>query len=155
MNVMSAMQKAEMQLVHVHVDRHRNRLAIFCHNRYAISAHATNNSMECKISRSKVFSVCFSLHSPSPISDRALTIMLYSVPACSRHRIVEVAGGKPGTVTWLPKRFDPCLPYCTRYCEIVKSLWGAFQITLRHGAPFLIILIKETPLIFEGPVRER
>ena len=35
MNVMSAMQKAEMQLVHAHVDRHRKRLAIFCHNRYA------------------------------------------------------------------------------------------------------------------------
>ena len=44
-----------------------------------------------KFSLSAVIPVCATLHSPTPISDTALTLMMYSVPASSPIRIVEVA----------------------------------------------------------------
>ena len=46
-------------------------------------------------SLSAVMPVCTTLHSPAPISDTALTLMLYFMPAYSPLKIVEVIGGEP------------------------------------------------------------
>ena len=106
-----------------------------------------------KHSLSKVLSVCSSLHIPCPTSDTALTLTLYSVPASSPVRMVEVAGGETEWEVALLQEGVPCFLYCTQYREMVQSLWGVFQVTIRDGTPDVIVLFKET-LTLAGPVRE-
>ena len=64
-------------------------------------------------SPSKVLSVCTILHVPFPTADTALTLTLYSVPASSPVRIVEVAGGETELVYVLFQEVVPFLLYCT------------------------------------------
>ena len=48
-----------------------------------------------KFSLSDVMPVCSTHHSPTPISDTALTLTVYSVSASNPVRRVEVTGGEP------------------------------------------------------------
>ena len=61
-----------------------------------------------------VLFVCTALHIPSPAADTACTLTLYSVPACSSFRTVEVKGGEPRMVT-LSHTVVPLILYCTVY----------------------------------------
>ena len=54
--------------------------------------------------------VCSILHSPAPISDNALTLTVYTVPASSPIRIVELAGGDPEMTVSLPHTVVPLRP---------------------------------------------
>ena len=101
----------------------------------------------------KVLSVCTSLHSPSPAADLALTLTSYSVPASSAGRVVVVSGGV--AVTWVLQKVFPLLLSCTWYSEMVTSLCGAIQVTLRHGLPSLTTFDRDTPVTWEGACRLR
>ena len=68
-----------------------------------------------KSSLSKVLSVCSTLQLPSPSSDTALTLTLYSVPAFNPVRMVKVAGGEPERGVALFQDIVPFLLYCTSY----------------------------------------
>ena len=69
-------------------------------------------------------------------------------------RPVLVTGGETEKKGALLQEVVPCFLYCTQYREMGRSLWGVFQVTLRDGTPDVIVLVKETPLTLEGPVRE-
>ena len=103
-----------------------------------------------KFSLSAVMPVWATLHSPTPISDTALTLMMYSVPASSPIRIVEVAGGETERVVALFQDSVPLLLYSTWYWEMVRSLWGGVQDTFSVGLPCLTILDRDTPVTWEG-----
>ena len=93
-----------------------------------------------------VLSVCSTLQFPGPTADKALTLTLYSVPASSSVRIVDVRGGEPWMVLSLPHCAFLLLLYCTLYREMVRSLCGAVQVTLRAGNPDLTALDRDTPV---------
>ena len=107
-----------------------------------------------KFSLSDVMLVCSTLHSPAPISDTALTLTVYSVPASSSVRIVELAGGEPEMTVSLPHEVVPLLLYCTWYSEMARSVWGMVQVTLKAGVPDTSVLVKKTPVTLEGAVQE-
>ena len=104
-------------------------------------------------SLSNVLSVCSTLHSPVSNTDTALTLTLYSVPASSPVRIVEVAGGEPEMAASLPQEIVPFLLYCTWYRVMFTLLWGVVQVTLRIAFPLLTALDRETPVTWEGACR--
>ena len=108
-----------------------------------------------KFSLSAVIPVCATLHSPTPISDTALTLMMYSVPASSPIRIVEVAGSETERVVALFQDVDPLLLYSTWYWEMVRSLWGGVQDTFSVGLPCLTILDRDTLVTWEGTCKSR
>ena len=102
-----------------------------------------------------VLSVCSTLHSPAPTTDTALTLMLYSVPASSPVRTVDVAGGEPERGAALLQDVVPLLLYCTSYREMFTSVWGVVQVTLRADVSDSTVLATKTPLTLEGTVRAR
>ena len=61
-----------------------------------------------------VIFVCTALHIPAPAADTACTLTLYTVPACSLFRMVEVRGGESCLVT-LSHTVVPLILYCTLY----------------------------------------
>ena len=109
-----------------------------------------------KCSLSKVLPVCSSVHSPAPISDTALTLTVYSVPAFNPVRIVELGGGEPDSTSEAASFQDvvPVLLYSTWYWEMVRSLWGVVQATIRTGAWDSTVLVNVTSLTLEGAVQE-
>ena len=62
-----------------------------------------------------VLPVCSTLQFPFPISDTALTLTVYLVPASSPVRIVEVAGGEIEMAVALSQGVVPLLLYSTWY----------------------------------------
>ena len=62
-----------------------------------------------------VLPVCSTLQVPCPISDTALTLTVYSVPASSPVRIVEFAGGEIEMAVALSQDVVPLLLYSTWY----------------------------------------
>ena len=107
-----------------------------------------------KFSLSDSLPVCTPLHSAAPISDTALTLTVYTVPASSRIRIVELAGGDPEMTVSLPHTVVPLLLYCTWYWEMARSLWGGVQATIKAGIPKPSVLVEEMPVTLEGTVWE-
>ena len=99
-----------------------------------------------------VLSVCSTLHSPALPSDSALTLTLYSVPASSPIRTVEVVGCETEMVVALFQEVVPFLLYCTWYSVMATSLWGVVQLTFRDD---VTVFIKETPMTLEGADRDK
>ena len=107
-----------------------------------------------KFSLSDAMPVCSTLHSPAPISDTALTLTVYSVPASCPVRRVEVPGGEPEMAWALFQDVVPLLLYSTWYWEMATSLWGGVQVTLRASAWDFTVLFKAILLTLEGAVQE-
>ena len=107
-----------------------------------------------KFSLSDAMPVCSTLHSPAPISDTALTLTVYSLPASSPVRRVEVTGGEPEMAGALFQEVVPLLLYSTWYWEMATSLWGEVQVTLRASEWDSTVLIKVILLTLEGAVQE-
>ena len=80
--------------------------------------------------------------------------MMYSVPASSPVRIVEIAGGKTERVVALSQDVVPLLLYSTWYWEMARSLWGVVQVTLRAGAWDSTVLVNVTLPTLEGAARK-
>ena len=107
-----------------------------------------------KFSLSAIMPVCSTLHSPAPISDTALTLTVYTVPASSPVRIVELAGGDPEMTVSLTHVIVPIPLYCTWNWEMATSLWGMVQVTFKVVIPDTSVLVKETPVTLVGTVQE-
>jgi len=76
-----------------------------------------------------------SFHAPAPISDKALTLTMYSTPASSPVRIVEFAGGETERRVELIHDFVSLVLYSTSYSVMGNSLWGVVQDTVRVTFP--------------------
>ena len=103
-------------------------------------------TMKMKNSLPWVLTVCTTLHIPAPAADTALTLTLYSVPASSPVRIIEVRGGDTEMVNSLLQIAALLFLYCTWYCEMGTSLCEVVQVTLRAGNPDLTALDRDTPV---------
>ena len=104
-----------------------------------------------KHSLSSVLTLCSSLHAPAPISDNALTLIMYSIPASSPVRRVEFEGGE---TEWLLHDSISLVLYSTSYLVMGNSLWGVVQDTFGIKFPSSTDLVTNTLVTLEGPVRE-
>ena len=102
----------------------------------------------------KVLPVCSTLQFPCPAVDTALTLTVYSVPASNPVRIVEVTRDETEMAVALSQDVVPLPLYSTWYWEMVRSLWGVVQVTLRAGAWNSTVLVNVTSLTLEGAARK-
>ena len=65
----------------------------------------------------------------------------------------EVEGGNSEMLNALPQEKVPIFLYCTVYREMGTSLCGVVQVILRAGDPKLIVLDRDRPVTWEGPLR--
>ena len=85
-----------------------------------------------------------SFHAPAPISDNALTLIMYSTPASSPVRIVEFAGGETARRVELSHDSVSLVLYSTSYSVIGNSLWGVVQDTVTAKFPSSTDLVTDT-----------
>ena len=104
-----------------------------------------------KHSLSSVLTLCSSLHAPAPISDDALTLIMYSIPASSPVSVVEFTGGETEE---LIHELVLLALYSTSYSVMGNSLWGVVQDTVRVKFPSSSDLVTNTSVTLEGTVRQ-
>ena len=98
-----------------------------------------------------VFCDSTSLHIPRPMADTALMRTSYTVPPSRASRRMDVVESGETRLAALQSvlRFL----YSTWYWEMVTSLWGVVQVTLRAGFPERIALDTSTPVTWDGTVQ--
>ena len=110
-----------------------------------LNSNSLHNSLVYVVSDSTL------LHVPFPMADIALTRTLYTVPASRASRRVDVV--EPGETRLAALQSVLRFLYSTWYSEMVTSLWGVVQVTLRAGFPECIALDTATPVTWDGTVQ--